>query len=180
MRALAAFLAIVCSSCGSPHAHPSTPKGVTLAKMTVTSRAFSSNGAIPVDFTCDGADRSPSLSWSAPPQATEAFALLADDPDASGGDFTHWVAFNIAKDARSLPEGADPATLGGAVGINGFNRPGYSGPCPPRQEMHRYYFRVFALNARIDAPPGATRDAVEAAMSGHVLAEGSVMGTFAH
>lgn len=182
---LAAVLALLstgaCNGCrSSSGSGASTPAGVTLEKLTVTSKAFPSNGPIPVDYTCDGADKSPPLTWSAPPAGTHAFAIIADDPDAPGGDFTHWVAFNISSDVLALGEGADPSEFGGAVGINGFNRPGYSGPCPPRQEQHRYVFRVFALNAPIDAEPGSTRDVVEGAMHGHVLAEGALVGTFSH
>ncbi len=180
LAALALVTTAACNGCHSGSDHPSTPPGVALSKLTVTSKAFSENGPIPVDYTCDGADKSPPLTWSAPPAGTQAFAIMMDDPDAPGGDFTHWVAFNIKPDALSVGEGADPSELGGAVGTNGFNRPGYAGPCPPRQEEHRYFFRVFALNAPTNAKPGATRDQVEAAMHGHVLAEGELMGTFSH
>jgi Raf kinase inhibitor-like YbhB/YbcL family protein len=167
-------------SCKSGGAQPSPPPGVTLGSLTVTSKSFASSGAIPVDYTCDGTDKSPQLTWSAPPAGTKSLAILVDDPDASGGDFTHWIVFNIREDALAIAEAADPAELGAAVGINGFNRPQYSGPCPPRMELHRYYFRVFALDAPLDAKPGSTRDTVDAAMSGHVLAEGALMGTFSH
>ena len=157
---------------------PSTAPGVELGSLAVTSNAFSSQHAIPVDNTCDGADRSPQLAWSAPPVGTRSFAIVVDDADAPGGTFTHFVAFNLPGDARALAEGADPATMGGGVAINDFNRPGYSGPCPPKRELHRYYFRVFALNAPIDVKSGASRGAAEEAMSGHVLAQGALMGFF--
>jgi len=178
--ALALLSTAACDGCRSASSHPSTPPGVSLSSLTVTSRAFASDGQIPVDYTCDGADKSPPLTWSAPPAGTKALAVLVDDPDAPGGDFTHWVAFNVRPDVLSLGEAADMAADGGAEGTNGFGRIGYSGPCPPRMEEHRYFFRVFALNAPLAAQPGATRDAVEAAMHGHVLAEGSLMGVFSH
>ena len=158
---------------------PAPPQGVTVASLTVTSHAFSSNGAIPVDCTCDGADRSPELAWSAPPSGTKSLAIVMDDPDASGG-FTHWIVANLRSDSLSLPEGVDPSATGAIVGINGFNRPGYSGPCPPRRELHRYVFRVFALDAMLPTEANVARDAIDAAMSGHVLAEGALVGTFAH
>jgi Raf kinase inhibitor-like YbhB/YbcL family protein len=148
--------------------------------LTVTSRSFPSSGTIPVDNTCDGADKSPQLTWSAPPADTRAYAILVDDPDAPGGDFTHWVAFDLKPDLLAIPEGADPADLGGSNGQNGFDRIGYAGPCPPKGEIHRYFFHVFALNGPLKVRPGATRDAVEKAMSGRVLAEGALIGTFSH
>ncbi|MGD0524404.1 MAG: YbhB/YbcL family Raf kinase inhibitor-like protein [Polyangiaceae bacterium] len=172
--AAAAFIA--CRSGG----RPSTPPGVTLASLSVTSKTFISNGAIPVDDSCDGADRSPQLTWSAPPAGTRALAIVVDDPDAIGGEFTHWLAYNLAPTTSSLPEGVDSATLGGDEGTNSFGRVGYAGPCPPRREMHRYEFHVFALDAPLAARPGATREQVDDAMSQHVIAEGTLVGTFAH
>jgi Raf kinase inhibitor-like YbhB/YbcL family protein len=174
---LAATLA---PGCGTVSAHPSAPPGKSVAALTVTSRSFPSDGPIPVDSTCDGADRSPELSWSAPPAGTRSLAIVVDDPDAPSGDFTHWIAFNIPSDVLSIPEGADPAALGGAVGVNSFNRPGYSGPCPPKGEMHRYLFHVLALDNSIEPRLGGDRAAVASAMSGHLLAEGALAGMFGH
>jgi Raf kinase inhibitor-like YbhB/YbcL family protein len=151
-----------------------------MGTLTVTSRAFASNGAIPVDYTCDGADKSPQLSWSAPPEGTKSFAILVDDPDAQSGTFTHWIAYDIRPDVLVLPEGDDPSALGGTSGINDFKRPGYAGPCPPKMEIHHYYFRVFALDAPLGAAAGGGRGAADAAMSGHVLAQGALVGTFSH
>jgi Raf kinase inhibitor-like YbhB/YbcL family protein len=179
---VALLLALAAGASSACHGgeRPSPPPGVVVASLAVTSRAFAANGAIPIDCTCDGADRSPPIAWSAPPEGTRALAVLVDDPDAIGGDFTQWLAYNIAPGAVSLPEGVDATTLGADEGTNSFGRVGYAGPCPPRHEMHRYEFHVFALNARLTARPGATRDALEEAMSQHVLAEGSLVGTFAH
>lgn len=173
------LLAVTCGGCRSG-GHASPPPGIVLSKLSVTSKAFAPNGAIPVDCTCDGADRSPPLTWSAPPAGTRALAIVVDDPDAAGGDFTHWLAYNLAPTALSLPEGVDSATLGGEEGTNSFGRIGYAGPCPPRHEMHRYDFRVLALDAPLPSRPGATRDQIDEAMSQHVLAEGALVGTFAH
>ncbi|HXN33655.1 MAG TPA: YbhB/YbcL family Raf kinase inhibitor-like protein [Polyangiaceae bacterium] len=178
-----ALVAFGCSGghgCKSGGGQPSPVPGVALGSLAVTSRSFPPSRAIPVDYTCDGADKSPQLTWSAPPAGTQTFAILAEDPDAPGGTFTHWIAYNVRGDARELPETADPSTLGGTVGNNDFNRPGYAGPCPPKGELHRYYFHVLALNAAIDVKPGATREAVDGALSGHVLAQGVLVGTFSH
>jgi len=168
-----------CNGCQSS-AHPTAPPGVTMGSLTVTSAAFPANGPIPIDFTCDGADHSPPITWSAAPPGTQSIAVLVDDPDAPGGTFVHWVAFNLPSTTVSLPEGTDAAGAGGVSGTNGFGRTGYAGPCPPRREAHRYNFRVRALNAMIDAKQGASRDAVDAAMNGHVLAEGVLVGIFEH
>lgn len=167
-----------CNGCRAGSGPPAPPAGVSLGSLTVTSNSFSSNSAIPVDFTCDGTDKSPELTFSAPPEGTQSFAIIADDPDAPGGTFTHWVAYNIRGDVRAIPEGADVSSLGGAAGTNDFNRAGYAGPCPPKGEIHRYFFRVFALNAHIDVKQDSTRAAVDAAMSSHVLAEGALVGVF--
>ncbi len=156
------------------------PPGVSIQRLAVTSRSFSSNGTIPVDFTCDGADRSPQLTWSAPPSGTKSFAILALDPDAVGGEFVHWVAYNIHGDATSLPENTDASELGGVSGSNGFGRIGYSGPCPPKMELHSYAFRVFALDTVLLVRSGVTSEELSEAMNGHVLAQGTLVGTFSH
>jgi Raf kinase inhibitor-like YbhB/YbcL family protein len=156
------------------------PPGVSVQRLAVTSRSFSSNGAIPVDYTCDGADRSPQLTWSAPPSGTKSFAILVVDPDAVGGEFIHWVAYNLRADALALPENTDASELGGVSGSNGFGRIGYSGPCPPKMELHSYAFRVFALDTVLAVRSGVTADDLSGAMNGHVLAQGTLVGTFSH
>ncbi len=171
---------VSCHGCNAAGPHPSPPPGVMAAALTLTSRSFASGGTIPVDLTCDGANRSPQLTWSAPPQGTKAFAIIADDPDGLGGDFTHWVLLNLPGDALTLAEGADATALGATVGLNGFNQPGYGGPCPPKYEIHHYVFQLYALDAKVDAPAGSTRETAEARMSGHVLGEGSLVGLFSH
>ena len=181
MKASALCWGIALAACrGSGGGEVLAPPGTTMETLAVTSRSFPSNGDIPVDYTCDGADRSPQLTWSAPPPGTKSFAVVVEDPDASSGSFTQWIAYNISADTRALPEAADPATLGGASGLNDFKRPGYGGPCPPQLEIHHYAFRVFALNAQLDAGAEPNRDAMDAAMSGHVLAVGTLVGSFSH
>jgi Raf kinase inhibitor-like YbhB/YbcL family protein len=179
---ISTVLALCCAACNGcqSSSHPTAPPGVTIGSLTVTSTAFAVNGPIPIDFTCDGADRSPPITWSAAPPGTKSIAVLVDDPDAPGGTFVHWVAFNLPATLVSLPESTDAASVGGVSGTNGFGRAGYAGPCPPRREAHRYSFRVLALDAPIDARAGASRGAVDAAMNGHVLAEGVLVGVFEH
>ena len=157
---------------------PLSPAGKAMETLAVTSRSFASGGQIPVDNTCDGADRSPQLTWSAPPLGTQSFAIIVEDPDAPSGTFTHWIAYDIASEARSLPEAADLASVGGATGLNDFKRPGYGGPCPPQFEIHHYSFRVYALNAQLHASPEPNRDTIDAALRGHVLATGSLVALF--
>ncbi len=180
MKAWTLCLAIAMTSCRGGGGDVLSPPGTTMETLAVTSRSFSSDGEIPVDYTCDGADRSPQITWSAPPAGTKTFAVVVEDPDAASGTFTHWIVYNIGADARTLPEAVDPSTLGGASGLNDFKRPGYGGPCPPQLEIHHFAFRVFALNAVLEAGPEPNRDAIDAAMSGHVLAAGALVGSFSH
>lgn len=172
-------------ACGQPAGPgPSAPAGVSIASITVTSKSFASGGQIPVDYTCDGKNVSPQLTWSSPPANTKSFAVVVDDPDAPGGTFTHWIVFDLPADALSLAEAVDPAALGalGAkVGQNDFHNVSWEGPCPPKGEgMHRYQFRVFALDAPLKAEEGATRAQIDAALNGHVLGQGALTGGFAH
>jgi Raf kinase inhibitor-like YbhB/YbcL family protein len=166
--------------CASGGLKPSTPPGVALASITVTSKAFTSNGPIPIDNSCDGKDLSPHLTWSSPPAGTRSLAILLEDPDAPGNDFTHWIVFNLSPEARMLAEAADPTTLGARLGTNDFPDVAYRGPCPPRGEMHRYVFHVFALDQSLSLQDGANRAAIDAAMNGHVLGEGTLIGMFGH
>jgi Raf kinase inhibitor-like YbhB/YbcL family protein len=159
---------------------PQAPPGVTAVSLTVTSKGVPPNGAIPVDYTCDGKNVNPQLTWSAAPEGTQSIAVVVDDPDASSGLFTHWILFNVGAAATSLAEAVDPASLNARQGLNGFGNPRYEGPCPPKGELHRYRFLVYALNATLDAPEGATRADVDGKMNGHVLGEGVLYGVFSH
>ncbi len=136
---------------------------------------------VPAGFTCDGANRSPALQWSAPPAATRSFALILNDRDAPGGSFVHWVVFNLPPETRSLAEAfptGDPLPDGTRQGRNDFDRTGYGGPCPPGHKPHRYVFMLFALDTRLNLPAGATRAQVEEAMKGHVLARGTLTASY--
>ena len=148
--------------------------------MKLTSTAFTNGGAIPALFTCKGKDISPPLSWDNPPSGTKSFALIADDPDAPVGTWIHWILFNIPADSSKLSENIPKrATLtNGAIhGKNSWGRSDYGGPCPP-SGTHRYFFRIYALDIRLTLPAGSTRDALEKAMKGHILAEATLMGRF--
>ena len=149
--------------------------------LKISSPSFTNGGNIVKKFTCDGEDLSPQLSWSEPPAATKTFALLVDDPDAPVGNWNHWAMWNVPATARGIAEGLRKnAELsdGSQQGHNDFRKTGYDGPCPPAGKPHRYYFKLFALDTKLDLKPGATKKELEAAMKGHVLAQAEWMGRY--
>ena len=157
----------------------STPMSDTLK---LTSTDFENGASIPPDFTCDGDNTSPSISWSGVPEGTQSLVLIMDDPDAPvqlkpDGVFDHWTLFDIS------PETTGIAT-GGTVGVPGANGAGknqYTGPCPPTQyepSEHRYFFRLYALDSMLGLPEGTSKDDVLAAMEGHVLGEAELIGKY--
>ena len=151
--------------------------------MEIRSPAFFIGSTIPFKYTCDGDNISPPLRWEAPPQGTNSFALILDDPDAPNETFTHWVVYNLPADMRELPEGiTNHAKLpkGGMQGKNSFGQLGFGGPCPPKNDgAHRYFFKVFALDQPLDLQSGASKEQLMAAMEGHVLDAAEVMGRYA-
>ena len=144
------------------------------AKMKVTSSAFQEGANIPSKFSCDGANTSPPLQISDVPSEAKSLVLIVDDPDAPSGLFTHWVVWNISAQTTTIAEGSTPK---GVQGTNDFGKSGYGGPCPP-SGAHRYYFRVFALDRELDLRSGAKRSQLDAAMKGHVIAQGELMGRY--
>lgn len=148
--------------------------------LSVNSTAFQENQPIPSKYTCDGQNISPPIRWGSAPEGTRSFALIAEDPDAPSGTFVHWVIYNIPANENSLPEGTpgDKALQSGAQqGTNDFHKIGYGGPCPP-SGTHRYFFKLYALDTKLALYEGATRQDLEKAMQGHILAEGQLMGTY--
>ena len=146
---------------------------------TIKVDGFADGGSIPRRLTCDGEDISPALDWEGEPRGTESFALIVDDPDAPGGRWTHWLLWDIPASAHSLPEGMEHGSMGKS-GKNDFGRSGYGGPCPPRAKgPHRYFFRLFALNApSLGLAAGASRRAFEKAVRKHAIAEAAYMGRY--
>ncbi len=147
----------------------------------ISSTSFTNGGEIPKKFTCDGADMSPEFSWTEPPSGTQSFAMIADDPDAPVGNWNHWVLFDLAPASASLPEGLskiDELPGGGRQGRNDFRKIGYNGPCPPPGKPHRYFFKLYALNAKLNLKPGASKPEVEHAIQGHILATAEWMGKY--
>ena len=150
--------------------------------LMLTSEAFASGGTIPTQYTCEGADISPPLMWEGAPDDVQSFALICDDPDAPNGTWSHWVLYNIPPAKESLAEdipGDAELPWGGVHGRNDFGDLGYGGPCPPPGPAHRYYFRLYALDMKIDLPAGATRQQVIDWMRGHIITETELVGRFA-
>ncbi len=149
--------------------------------MNLTSTSFPEGSRIPAKYTCNGAGISPQLAWSAPPAGTVSFALIVTDPDAPGRTFVHWVLYDLPAAAQALPEGVPTQGQlpdGSRQGRNDFGDIGYGGPCPPPGSPHHYVFTIYALDAKLNLPIGATRAQVEAAMQGHILARGELIGLF--
>ena len=149
--------------------------------MKISSASFSAGEMIPKKFTCDGPDASPKLSWTEPPAKTESFALIMDDPDAPAGTWVHWVLFDLPADARELAEGVakqEQLANGARQGRNDFGKIGYGGPCPPPGGPHRYFFKLYAVNAKLNLKAGATKAEVESAMKGHILAHAEMIGKY--
>jgi Raf kinase inhibitor-like YbhB/YbcL family protein len=145
------------------------------ARMKITSSAFQEGGNIPSRFTCDGSDTSPPLQITGIPSEAKSLVLIADDPDAPSGLFTHWLVWNIPPQTDSIAEGSAPK---GVQGNNDFGKSGYRGPCPP-PGTHRYSFKIFALDRELDLHAGAKRSQVDAAMKGHAIAQGELVGRYA-
>ena len=149
--------------------------------INITSSVFSGGGTIPKKYTCDGQDVSPPLTWSGAPASTQSLALIADDPDAPVGTWVHWVLYDLPANTKELAENVakqEQLPSGARQGRNDFRKLGYGGPCPPPGKPHRYYFKLYALDKKVDLKPGATKADVESAMQGHILAQGELMGRF--
>lgn len=150
--------------------------------LTLTSTAFADGERIPELYSCDGANISLPLAWSGAPAGVRSFALLCDDPDAPGGTWTHWAVFDIAADAKGLPQDYPKDARVGAVrqAVTDFKLAGYGGPCPPRGHgLHHYHFRVLALDVeRLDLPSDASFGDVATAAAPHILAEATLIGTY--
>ncbi len=147
----------------------------------LSSTAFQPEGNIPKKFTCDGPDVSPALSWSEPPAGTQSLALIMDDPDAPVGTWVHWVLFNLPADAGQLAENiAKERELpnGTRQGTNDFKKIGYGGPCPPPGPAHRYFFKLYALDTKLNLHPGATKADLERAMRGHIRGQAELLGRY--
>lgn len=152
------------------------------AHMTIEikSNSFKNGGLMPKQFTCDGKNISPQLSWTSYPDATKSFALICDDPDAPVGTWVHWVIYNIPANINELEENfPNHKTFPNGIkqGTNDFRKIGYGGPCPP-SGTHRYFFKIYALDKILDLEAGATKKQLLDAMEGHILAMGELIGKY--
>ena len=148
---------------------------------SLSSSAFREGAQIPSQYTCEGADSSPPLSWTDPPAGTKSLALILDDPDAPMGTWVHWVAYNLPANLRALPEHVPTdAKLADATlqGLNDFGRTGYGGPCPPPGSSHRYVFKLYALDAPLTLAPRATKAQLEQEINHHRLAQAQLIGRY--
>lgn len=142
--------------------------------MEISSPAFTQGTPIPKKYSCQGEDHSPELKINGVPQGTKSLALILEDPDAPSGTFDHWIAWNISPDIDHIDEGAKLQHKG----TNGFGKKGYGGPCPPIGSKHRYYFRLYALDAELQLPEGSSKAKLQESMKGHILAKAELMGTY--
>ncbi len=148
--------------------------------MELTSTAFGPGELIPSRYTCDGEGLSPTLAWSGLPDSARSLVLIVDDPDAPAGTWVHWVVYDLPPDGKGLPEGVTPGQLnswGASQGRNSWGRNDWGGPCPP-SGTHRYYFKLYALDAELGLGPGATKQEVLEAANSHVLARGELLGRY--
>ena len=152
--------------------------------LTLSSTAYEHGAEIPTKYTCQGEDISPPLSWEGIPETTKSLALIIHDPDVPSPDkpvrlWVHWVLYNLPVDITSLPEHTTSVKLpaGTLEGLNDWERTGYGGPCPP-MGRHRYFHKLYALDMVLDDLHEPTKDQLEAAMQGHILAEGELIGTY--
>ena len=149
--------------------------------MQLSSTAFTEGASIPAKYTCDDKNVSPPLKWSGIPVGAKALALIVDDPDAPGGTWVHWVLYDLPATVSELAEDVAKSqyvAAGAKQGLNDFRHLGYGGPCPPPGKPHRYFFRLYALDAPLDLKPGLTKKDVERAMEKHVMGQAQLMGSY--
>jgi Raf kinase inhibitor-like YbhB/YbcL family protein len=177
-----ALALIALASCGTRNEAANQTAGggmmenATLTKLSLSSDAFQNGGAIPAQYTCDGANQSPALSWGEPPSGTKSFALVVDDPDAPGGTHRHWGAFDIPADTRMIATGQAV----GSQAMNDSGKSGYAGPCPPPGHgPHHYHFKLFALDVdKLGVPTNAKITEVENAAQQHAIGQAELIGTY--
>ncbi|MBN1354276.1 MAG: YbhB/YbcL family Raf kinase inhibitor-like protein [Candidatus Omnitrophica bacterium] len=149
--------------------------------LELKSPAFKSGELIPDKYTCNGADISPPLDWNEVPEETASFVIICDDPDAPGGDWVHWVVYDIPPDVNAFPEGVPKNRIlndGSKQGMTDFGNTGYGGPCPPPGAAHRYFFKLYALDCMLGSKPGLEKAELLDVIEGHILEKAELMGKF--
>jgi Raf kinase inhibitor-like YbhB/YbcL family protein len=144
-----------------------------MKKLTITSPVFEHNGFIPFKYTCDGEDINPPIKIEDIPEERQSLALIFDDPDALMKTWDHWVVWNIPPTTNKIEENSVPGT----EGVNDFRRHSYRGPCPPLG-THRYFFKIYALDTKLNINPNSRKKDVEKAIQGHILARGEIIGLY--
>jgi Raf kinase inhibitor-like YbhB/YbcL family protein len=181
MAAVYAFSRLPRIAASSQTPHDSILKGTVMPDLYLKTSAFKPGSEMPPQLTCEGEDLSPSLQWGGAPKGTQSFALIAEDPDAPSGTFTHWVLYDLPASTTEIPQGIprrDHLGFGGLQGTNDFGKIGYGGPCPPAGNPHRYFFKLYAMDTVLGLKPGAKKQEVERAMEGHVIAQAEIMGKY--
>jgi hypothetical protein len=168
MKTLALSLAVACLWPAFIQAEPTPP-------MKITSPSFSEDGMIPARFTCNGPNVNPELDISGVPAGAKSLVLIVDDPDAPAGTWNHWLVWNIAPTTAQIAENSIPP--GALQGLSDFGSEKYLGPSPP-SGTHRYFFRLLALDTKLNLPAGAERPALDKAVHGHVLMTSELMGRY--
>jgi hypothetical protein len=164
-------------------ASPAPEIAIYESDMKLTSPAFSEGGEIPSEFTCDGANTNPQLDIAGVPANAKSLVLIMDDPDVPAAVrperiWDHWVVFNIPPETITVPAGQNPP---GVAGKNSGGKLAYGGPCPPPQyepKRHRYFFKLYALDAMLDLPEGATKQQVISSMKEKIISTATLMGTY--
>jgi len=169
-----AFLLIVIGFIMFPK-RSSNDKPIEIINMNISSSAFAHNDSIPSKYTCDGKDINPPLLISDVPANSKNLVLIIDDPDSPNGTFTHWTVWNIDPALKEIPENSVPKN--GIEGVTDFGKIGYGGPCPGTGK-HRYFFKLYALDAKFELAKGATKKDIEKAMAGHILAKSELIGFY--
>jgi Raf kinase inhibitor-like YbhB/YbcL family protein len=170
-------LAVAACGGGDEEAEPTEPSEATsTTSFTFTGGDIAEGEPIDPRFSCDGENVSPALAWEVPPSGTVEIALVVDDPDAPGGSFIHWVLAGLPPEQTSLETGSQEGTQG----ANDAGGTGWTGPCPPGGETHRYIFTLFALDAESGLESGGSADELRESIDGHVLAEARLTATFEH
>lgn len=146
--------------------------------MQLRSSKFENARVIPTKYSCIGEDISPPLEWEEVPAGTKTIVLICEDPDAPHGTWDHWVVYNIPPSVRELPENIAKLPAGAVAGVNSSGKAGYVGPCPPKNEEHRYFFSLYALNKNLTFSTLPKKANVEADMRDGILAKAILMGKF--
>jgi Raf kinase inhibitor-like YbhB/YbcL family protein len=180
MKKPIALLCLIAAACSSSAPAAGTlavdrPETKTDQLLVVTSPAFGHGGSIPLRYSAYGANEVAPLAWSALPSGSRSLALIVEDPDASTPQpFVHWVVWDLPPGPGAIPQ----ALSGAAQGKNGAGNNAWRGPHPPDAKPHHYHFELFALDRELDLPATTGRDELVAAMSGHVVGKGQIVGVF--